>query len=390
MNATEVKTLSAEPAENDLRRLPADRHAGSEGAGSARKKSELIFSLALLAFSLILAGILLRFFWRPIVFSLVIGIGLYPLHLKIRNVVRRRNTSALASTLLVLLIFVISIGFLTSALSGEIFRAAQYIGGKTNHTAGLPSTVLQPVNQAIEWLGKYVDLEKTGLRSTINSLPTRISQLLFAAATALIAGLASFITEGAITLFIVFFVFRDGAEAAQWFAGFLPMEREHLDRLLLQIRDIVFANLHGILAVAFAQGFLTGVAFALLGIPSPILFGICAALFSLVPLIGPALVWLPASIFLFATDHWIKGLFLLAWGILAVGLADNVIRPLVIAGRVKLHPLILLFALIGGVQQFGFVGLFIGPLVMSLAMVLIDMLQARVSETKRPMAALGR
>jgi predicted PurR-regulated permease PerM len=382
VNATGVKTLPAESGDKDVSRSRADRHAGSERTGSTRKHSELIFSLVLLAFSLILAGILLRFFWRPIAFALVIGIGLYPVHLKIRKVLSQRNTAALVSTLLVLLIFAVSIAFVTFALSGEIIRAAQYMGRKTNHNSSLPAAVLQPVNQAIEWLGGYVDLEKTGLRSTLNSLPARISQVLFAAATALITSLASFITEGAITLFIVFFVFRDGSDAARWVAGFLPMEREHLDRLLLQIRDIVFANLHGILAVAFAQGFLTDVAFALLGIPSPVLFGICAALFSLVPLVGPALVWLPGSIFLFATGHWVKGLFLLGWGTLAVGLADNVVRPLVIAGRVKLHPLILLFALIGGVQQFGFVGFFIGPLVMSLALVLIDVLQTRVRENK--------
>jgi predicted PurR-regulated permease PerM len=113
-----------------------------------------------------------------------------------------------------------------------------------------------------------------------------------------------------------------------------------------------------------------------------------AAIFSLVPLVGPSLVWLPASIYLFAADHWIKGIFLLAWGVVVVGTADNVIRPLVIMGRVKLHPLILLFALIGGVQQFGFIGLFIGPVVMSVLLALVDMLQEEVGEAKREPAAL--
>lgn len=244
-------------------------------------------------------------------------------------------------------------------------------------------------DRIINWLDKYVDLEKTGLRSAIDSFPAKMSQLLLSTATALVRGLASFLGQGVITLFILFFVFRDGAATALRAAALLPVEREHMDRLFTRIRDSVFANLYGILAVALVQGLLTGAAFAILGIPSPILFGIVAAVFSLVPLVGPSLVWLPASIFLFTTGHWMRGLFLLAWGVIIVGMADNVIRPLVIMGRVKLHPLILLFALVGGVQQFGFIGLFIGPVVMSLILALVDMLHEQVSEARREPATFS-
>jgi predicted PurR-regulated permease PerM len=143
-----------------------------------------------------------------------------------------------------------------------------------------------------------------------------------------------------------------------------------------RIRDSVFANLYGMLAVALAQGSLSAIAFAILGIPSPVLLGVLAGICSLIPLIGPALVWLPACIFLFATGHWIKAVILLAWGALVVGTSDNIIRPLVIMGRVKLHPLLLLFGLIGGVKEFGFIGLFIGPAIMSLIFALTDTLRA--------------
>ena len=190
-------------------------------------------------------------------------------------------------------------------------------------------------------------------------------------------------------LFILFFLFREGSAVALRAAALLPVEREHMDRLFGRIRDSIFANLYGIVAVALVQGLLTGVAFAFLGIPSPILFGIVAAVFSLLPVVGPSLVWLPASVFLFATGHWIKALLLLTWGTIVVGTADNIIRPLVIMGRVKLHPLILLFALIGGVQQFGFIGLFIGPVVMSLVLALLEMLQEQAREAKREAAALS-
>lgn len=343
----------------------------------------------LLFISVIIAGGIFRFFWRPIVVAAVIGIGFYPVHLKIKDFVQRRNTSALISTLIVLLIFVVSAVFLTSVASGEIIHAAQFISGGTVRGMSLFANLSDSTNRIIGWLTQYVDLEKTGLRSAIDLLPAKISQLLFATATALISGLASFLGQGVIALFILFFVFRDGAETAVRAAALLPVEREHMDRLFAGIRDSVFANLYGILAVALVQGLLTGVAFVILGMPSPILFGIISAVFSLVPVVGPSLVWLPASIFLFATGHWMKALFLLAWGMIIVGLADNVIRPLVIMGRVKLHPVILLFALVGGVQQFGFIGLFIGPVVMSLIVALVEMLHEQVSESKREPTALS-
>jgi predicted PurR-regulated permease PerM len=342
-----------------------------------------------LGLNVVIACVIFRFFWRPMLFAAVIGIGFYPLHEKIKKLIRRQNASALISTLSVLLIFVVLGTFLASAASGEIVRAAQYL----NERAGQGTTTLTDFfhfsDRVSASLEKYVDLEKTGLKSAIASFPAKLSQLLFATARALVTGLASFLGQGAITLFILFFAFRDGAATVRHSAALLPLGRERMDRLFERIRDSVFANLYGILAVALAQGLLTGVAFAMLGIPSPILFGIVAAVFSLVPVVGPSLVWLAASVFLFVTGHWVKGIFLFAWGALVVGTADNVIRPLVVMGRAKLHPLILLFALVGGVQQFGFIGLFIGPVVMSLIFALVEMLQEQVSESRREPAALS-
>jgi predicted PurR-regulated permease PerM len=213
------------------------------------------------------------------------------------------------------------------------------------------------------------------LQGVVDAFPAQFRRWMFTFATSFVKQLASLVVEGVITLFIVFFVFRDGP-AIRKYASLLPLEPERRDFLFDRIRDSVFANLYGMLAVALAQGFLSGVAFAMLAIPSPVLLGILAGVCSLIPLIGPALVWFPACIFLVATGHWIKAIVLLAWGALVVGTSDNIIRPLVIMGRVKLHPLLLLFGLIGGVKEFGFIGLFIGPAIMSLIFALTDTLRA--------------
>jgi predicted PurR-regulated permease PerM len=347
-----------------------------------RRKSEEVFWAILLVLSAILAGMIFRFFWRPAIYAAVIGIGFYPVHLKIKKLVPRENPAALISTFLVLSILVLGGVFLASAASGEFMRAARYLNSNAAHTTEILGALLHPADRFNGWLSHYVDLGRSGMSQVIESLPSKLRQFLFSAATAMVAGTASVLAEGVITLFVVFFVFRDGPEAAWRFAAQLPVDQRRVSRLYSQIRNSIFANLYGILAVAAGQGILTGVAFAVLRIPSAVLFGIVAAFCSLIPIVGPALVWVPGSIFLFATGHWLKAVLLLAWGVLVVSTADNIIRPLVIMGRVRYHPLILLFALIGGVKQFGFAGLFIGPVLVSMIIAIVDILRQEFGEPK--------
>ena len=145
--------------------------------------------------------------------------------------------------------------------------------------------------------------------------------------------------------------------------------------LLVGIRDSVIANLYGILAVGLAQGLLTGLALAVLRVPSALLLGLATAFCSVIPIVGTMLVWLPSAIYLMATGHLWKGLILVVWCSAVVGTVDNIIRPLVVGSRVELHPLLLLFSLLGGLHVFGFIGIFIGPVVISVIAALICMLR---------------
>ena len=347
------------------------------------QKASIAFLWALLAASLAIASGILRPFLRPAIYAIVIGIGFYPLHTQIDKLVRKRNASPLISTLAVLLIFVVPAVLLASVASVEMIGAAQYLSSKSTQEGGVVPYVTQALEHHMSWLAKYVNLERSGLKEALDSLPARASKLLFSVGTSLVAGLASFAVEAIITFFVLFFVFRDGASTTSQVAALLPLNPERVDRLLSRIRESVVANLYGILAVALAQGLLTGIAIMIVGARSPLLWGTGAALFSLVPLVGPALVWLPVAIFFLVTGHLWKGIFLIAWGAIVVGMADNIIRPLVIVGRVKLHPLLLLFALIGGVQQFGFIGLFIGPVVISVVLALVEMLREEMGEAQK-------
>jgi predicted PurR-regulated permease PerM len=133
--------------------------------------------------------------------------------------------------------------------------------------------------------------------------------------------------------------------------------------------------MYGVLAVGAAQGVLVGLAFWVLGLPSPILWGVVTSLFSMVPLVGSGAVWAPAVLLLVLSGSWGKGLLLLGWGVGVVGMVDNFVRPYVMSGQVKLHPLLLFFALLGGVKAFGLIGIFVGPVILAITMTLISLLR---------------
>jgi predicted PurR-regulated permease PerM len=243
--------------------------------------------------------------------------------------------------------------------------------------------VSQAQQSALRWLGKYVDVEALRLGDTLANLPSLASKFMLAAGTGLVAGVAGFAGNAILTFLILFFVFRDGPAAVESVTAMLPLSVEQAARVLSGIRDSIVANLYGILAVGFAQGLLTGVACEVLQVPSALLLGLAAAVCSLIPIVGTMLIWLPAAIYLMATGHLWKGIILILWGALVVGTIDNIIRPLVIGSKVELHPLLLLFALLGGLQVFGFIGIFIGPVVISVIAALINILREELASPSK-------
>jgi predicted PurR-regulated permease PerM len=345
-------------------------------------KTSVLFLLALLVVALGVAFWLFRSFLQPLAFAAVIAIGFYPLYLGVSRLVRGPNRAALLATFTVLLIFVLPALLIGSAAGGELIKAARYFGDRSTQQGGAVAYLAEKQQSALRWLAKYVDVEELHLEDAIANLPGQVSKVLLAVGTGLVGGLAGFAGNAILTFLILFFLFRDGKTAIENVTSILPLSRDQALRLLTGVRDSVVANLYGILAVGLAQGLLTGAALAILRVPSPLLLGLTAALCSLIPIVGTMLVWLPAAIYLMATGHLWKGIILVLWGSVVVGTIDNIIRPLVIGSKVELHPLLLLFSLLGGLQVFGFIGIFVGPVVISVIAALINMLREELSASR--------
>src|SRR5437016_4043898 len=341
--------------------------------------ASVLFLLALLVGALGVAFWLFRSFLQPLAFATVIAIGFYPVYLGVTRIVRGPNKSALLATFIVLLIFVLPALLIASAAGGELIKAARYFGDRSTQEGGPVAYLGEKEQSALRWLAKYVDVEELHLEETVANLPSQVSKVLLAAGTRLVGGLAGFAGNAILTFLILFFLFRDGKATIESVTSILPLSREQALHLLTGIRDSIVANLYGILAVGLAQGLLTGAALATLRVPSALLLGLTAAVCSLIPIVGTMLVWLPTGIYLMATGHLWRGIVLILWGALVVATVDNIIRPLVIGSKVEFHPLLLLFALLGGLQVFGFIGIFIGPVVISVIAAVINMLREELT-----------
>jgi predicted PurR-regulated permease PerM len=168
----------------------------------------------------------------------------------------------------------------------------------------------------------------------------------------------------------------------------VPLPEDRKQRLVHHMKTVTRAVVFGTIATAVLQGTLVGIGFAIAGLPSPVVFGVVAAVLSVVPFGGTALVWGPAALWLlFGAEQIGAGVFLLIWGGAVVGLADNVVKPMLISGRAEVPTLAVFLGVLGGLAAFGFVGLFLGPLVIALVIALLRFADETVGSGPLPEAA---
>ena len=350
-----------------------------------RRRATIIFLVALSAVTLWFCYLIARPFLESLFFAVVLAIVFSPLHTTLHRRIRSANAAALLSTLCVLLTIIIPAFLLSAALRSELTAAYQSLSAGGAQDGGLIMRALQLLERARMWLGKYVDLSQVDLRAEMSDRLQQLSSFLLSQLAGFAGDVTSFVVAAGVAFFTLFYLFRDGRAFWRRLSALIPLSPAQLEKLGTGVSGTIASSMYGGLAVAVAQGTLLGLAFWVLGLPSPVLWGMMTALFSFMPLVGTAMVWLPAAIILIVIGHPVKGLILLAWGAGVVSMVDNIIRPLVISEHMRFHPLWVFFALLGGVQAFGVIGLFVGPAVLALAQSLFSLVREEThTQTDKP------
>ncbi len=210
------------------------------------------------------------------------------------------------------------------------------------------------------------------LTSAVGTAVQAAATFIAGKAGALLQNVAGFFFALFVMLFGLFYFLRDDGRIVAGIRRMLPFEEGRRDRIMAQTYDLVVATIGSTFAVAIVQGTLTGAALGVLGFRAPVFWGVLAAALSMLPVVGSGLIWGPAAIYLFATGSYVQGAILAGVGVGVISMADNVLRPILLAGRTSMHGLLVFISLLGGVAAFGFIGLVIGPVIIAALETLLE------------------
>jgi predicted PurR-regulated permease PerM len=221
-------------------------------------------------------------------------------------------------------------------------------------------------------LSQHIDFSQMDPLPILLKNFNQISTFIFNQATTLLKGFSSLIAGFFFSLLSLYYLFKDGSHVFGRLKEIVPLPSKERDLLIQRFKDMIYATIYGGLLIATIQGLLGGLSFWILGLPSAIFWGTAMAFLSFIPIGGTALIWAPAAIILLIGGFIWKGLILLGVGIFVISMVDNLLRPFFISSRTNIHPLLLFFAVLGGVQAFGLIGLVAGPLIATLFLTMTE------------------
>lgn len=340
-------------------------------------KPRLYFLTLLLIVAFILSFLILRPFLYALILALVFSIVCRPWYEAIRSRVPKSPSLASLLTILSIIIFL----FIPLTLLGwQIFQEVQYFSNNVDIGNGqqFVNTLLANLNSRLDQYfpgfgGLFLDLDSY-LKSLFNFLANNLSSLFFNAAKIITSLFVFFVAS--------FFLLRDGKYLKSFIIKNSPLTKKDDELIISKISDSVNSVIRGNLTIALIQGIVSCLGFIIFGVPSPILWGTLAALGALVPGLGTSLVLVPAVLYLYFTGPLLPAVGLAIWGALAVGLIDNFLGPIVIGKKAKLHPLLTLLSVLGGLSFFGPIGFILGPLTVSLLLVLVDIYSTIVTKAE--------
>lgn len=307
-------------------------------------------------------------FLVPLAWGVVLTLMLFPLHRRIRARITRPNLAALVSTLLLTAIIVAPTLTVAGVFTAQALQIAQE--AQQDWQAGeLPfGRYLQvvPFERILDWLGQYGVTEDEVHEQVSNGMHW-LAGFLARQAGRIARNVIVFIFDLFFTLFVAFYLFRDGGHVVELMRQALPIEDAYREGIFYIAHSVLQASVFSSLIVAAAQGILGGLIFWLLGLKAAVLWGVIMAFFALLPIVGPWIIWLPAALFLLGTGHYLRAGLLLVLGTLIISGVDNVLRPILISGRSQMNGLLVFIGILGGIAAFGMVGLVLGPILMALA-----------------------
>lgn len=313
-------------------------------------------------------------FLSPLAWAIVLSIVFYPVFTFVLKFVKWKPLASLITLLIILMLLLGPFSYLSYLLSQEIRSIVdEAAGGKFDPVGGIIHHPL--VNKLVNKMLGTLQLSQAEFEKRILENITLLGKSLVGGITGGIGNVALAITDFIFMILSIFFFLEGGSEFVEGLGKYIPFSKRQRERLIKQTRDIIVSTIYGGVTVAIAQAIIGGIAFSLLSVPSPVLWGFAMFIASFVPLLGTFVIWGPVAVYLFFKGMVLNSVILVIIGIVAISSIDNILRPLIIRGKMQMPTLAIFFSILGGIKVFGFIGFIMGPLVLALFISVIQMLQ---------------
>jgi predicted PurR-regulated permease PerM len=312
------------------------------------------FLLALVLFLVYLVFLTIKPLITAVLSSFVLTFVFHPIFLRINKRISNKNISSALTLIVILLIIIIPSLILTNSLAQESLQVYQKV-----RTQDLSS-----------FISKYFD---SGFQEQISGVVNNALLFIIKSTSNFLLSIPQLALNFFVTIFITYYLLKDAPELITYLKKILPSFEKGQTLMLEKFRTITKALIFGTLLTALIQGILGGIGFAIFGISSPVLWGSIMAVTSIIPLLGTAIVWLPAGLIQLFQGDYVSGIGILIFGGVIVSTADNFIKPKLVGRRANIHPVIVLLGILGGLQLLGFVGLIAGPLILAMSLELLKL-----------------
>lgn len=293
-----------------------------------------------------------------------------------------RNTAAVLSCLVLTFIIVIPILAVVAAIAqqGSVFtqNLFDWVGNGGVHNTFESEIVINGLAFINEYF-PFGEITIESITEQITSFASTLGTTLLAVSTKFVGDATNFLMDFLLMLFVLFFLLRDNDKVISTLRHILPFSRSQEDRLLDEIESVSKSAVMGSFLTAIAQGIAGGIGMWLAGFPG-LFWGTMMGFASFIPVVGTALIWVPATAYLFITGDMTWGIFLLVWSVAIVGSIDNVLRPILMQGSAGMNTLMIFFSLLGGIHLFGLIGLIYGPLIFAITIVLFKLYEEEFAE----------
>jgi predicted PurR-regulated permease PerM len=334
------------------------------------------------ALTLYLAWLVISPFANVLLWAIVISVIATPLNNALKRRWRSPNLCAAVTLLIAVLVLVIPMAFVVMTLVAKADEAA-----KTLQAAFAAAT--DPTAWHMQWLSRFVDVKGLSVAPSAATQPTtqaadlhsfgellkRYSDPIAAQVNSLLRQGLLAVVQALLVLFTSYYMLRDSARLVQGVREMLPLSRRQADLMIDSIKTIIGASLKGTILIAAIQGVLGGIGFWMLGLPSALLWAAVMFLTALIPVVGSSIIWAPAAIYLLSQGQPVRALVMVIWGAGVIATVDNLLRPVLVGSKTRMHELTVFFSVLGGLQLFGPVGIIMGPIVIAVAAGLLRIFQ---------------